>query len=58
MQEIERFFTNLFSGIFNRFKYDAIEVAERKAREAIDSKVNQQHQSKPEEQEEREKEQW
>ncbi|MBE9008720.1 hypothetical protein IQ250_00630 [Pseudanabaenaceae cyanobacterium LEGE 13415] len=50
MQEIERFFTNLFSGIFSRFKYDAIETVERKTRQAIDSRLNpssEQHSFEP-----------
>ncbi|WP_298910403.1 hypothetical protein [uncultured Nostoc sp.] len=55
MQEIERFFGNLFSGIINRFKYSAMDAADRKIRETIDEQVEQRRQkSKPKDQEDRE----
>ncbi|MEH1854557.1 hypothetical protein [Nostoc sp.] len=55
MQEIERFFSNLFSGIINRFKYSAMDAADRKMRETIDDQVEQRRQKpKPKEQEDRE----
>ncbi|MDZ8184879.1 MAG: hypothetical protein RMX96_08510 [Nostoc sp. ChiSLP02] len=54
MQEIERFFSNLFSSIFNRFKYSAMDATERKIKETVDQQVNQyQQRSKPQEREDR-----
>ncbi|MHC0062759.1 hypothetical protein ACWATR_07505 [Nostoc sp. UIC 10890] len=54
MQEIERFFGNLFSGIVNRFKYSAMDAADRKMRETIDEQVEQRrHKPKPKDQEDR-----
>ncbi|QHG16572.1 hypothetical protein [Nostoc sp. ATCC 53789] len=44
MQEIERFFSNFFSGIINRFKYSAMDAADRKMRETIDEQVEQRRQ--------------
>lgn len=41
MQEIERFFVNLFSSIINRFKYNAIEAVERKVRDTVNQQVDQ-----------------
>jgi hypothetical protein len=53
MQEIERFFTNLFSGIITRFKYSAMDTAERKAREVIDQQMEQRRKPKQTDQEDR-----
>ncbi|MEH2452379.1 hypothetical protein [Nostoc sp.] len=55
MQEIERFFGNLFSGLINRFKYSAMDTAERKMRETIDEQIEQRRQKpKHKDQEDRE----
>ncbi|MBD2243934.1 hypothetical protein [Nostoc sp. FACHB-888] len=54
MQEIERFFGNLFSGIINRFKYSAMDAADRKIRETIDEQIEQRRpKPKPKDQEDR-----
>ncbi|MBD2530763.1 hypothetical protein H6G97_14740 [Nostoc flagelliforme FACHB-838] len=54
MQEIERFFSNFFSGIINRFKYSAMDAADRKMRETIDDQIEQRRQkSQPKDQEDR-----
>ncbi|MEH1792566.1 MULTISPECIES: hypothetical protein [unclassified Nostoc] len=54
MQEIERFFSNFFSGILNRFKYSAMDAADRKMRETIDEQVEQRRQKpKPKDREDR-----
>lgn len=42
MQEIERLFRNLFSDIINRFKYNAMEAAERKVRDTINQQLERQ----------------
>ncbi|MDZ8107960.1 MAG: hypothetical protein RM338_20385 [Nostoc sp. DedQUE12a] len=44
MQEIERFFGNLFSSILNRFKYSAMDATERKIKETVDRQVEQHRQ--------------
>ncbi|MEH1892362.1 MAG: hypothetical protein V7K92_23895 [Nostoc sp.] len=55
MQEIERFFGNLFSSVINRFKYFAMDTAEQKMRETIDEQIKQRRQKpKPKDQEDRE----
>ncbi|WP_375469171.1 hypothetical protein [uncultured Nostoc sp.] len=55
MQEIERFFGNLFSSVISRFKYSAMDTAERKMRETIDEQIEQRRQKpKPKDQEDRE----
>ncbi|MEH2171156.1 MAG: hypothetical protein V7K41_31775 [Nostoc sp.] len=55
MQEIERFFGNLFSGIINRFKYSAMDAADRKMRETIDDQIEQRRQKpKPQDREDQE----
>lgn len=41
MQAIERFFTDLFSSIFNRARYSATNTAERKIRETIENQYKQ-----------------
>ncbi|MEH2068655.1 MAG: hypothetical protein V7K47_10920 [Nostoc sp.] len=52
MQEIERFFSNLFSSIVNRFKYSAMDATERKIKETVDQHVEQYRQrSKPKDRE-------
>ncbi|MBC1238155.1 MULTISPECIES: hypothetical protein [Nostoc] len=54
MQEIERFFSNLFSSIFNRFKYSAMDATERKVKDTINQQVEQyQQRSKPKDREDR-----
>lgn len=41
MQAIERFFTDIFSSIFNRARYSATYTAERKLRETIENQYKQ-----------------
>ncbi|MBN3923305.1 hypothetical protein [Nostoc sp. NMS4] len=55
MQEIERFFSNFFSSIINRFKSSAMNAADRKMRETIDNQIAQRRQKpKPKDREDRE----
>ncbi len=54
MQEIERFFGNLFSSIINRFKYDAIAAAERKVKDTVNQQLDQLQKPKREEKDDRE----
>ncbi|MEH2274592.1 MAG: hypothetical protein V7K40_07215 [Nostoc sp.] len=55
MQEIERFFSDLFRSVINRFKYFAMDTAEQKMRETIDEQIKQRRQKpKPKDQEDRE----
>ncbi|WP_392530647.1 hypothetical protein [Nostoc sp. C117] len=54
MQEIERFFGNLFSGIINRFKYSVMDATERKIKQTVDQQVEQHRErSKPKDEEDR-----
>ena len=41
MQAIERFFTDLFSSIFNRIRYSATNTAERKLKETFENQYKQ-----------------
>lgn len=41
MQAIERFFTNTFGSIFNRIRYSATNMAERKIRETLENRYEQ-----------------
>lgn len=55
MQEIERFFSDLFRSVINRFKYFAMDTAEQKMRETIDEQIKGRRQKpKPNDQEDRE----
>jgi len=50
MQEIGRFFGNLFSGIINRLTYDATNAAEQKVRDTVNQQLEERQKPKPEDQ--------
>ena len=54
MQEIERFFGNLFRGIINRFTNDAVTAAERKVRDTVNQQIEQLQKPKRKDQDDRE----
>jgi len=41
MDDIQRFFSNLITEILNRFRYSAVDAADRKAREILESQNKQ-----------------
>ncbi|MBW4615609.1 MAG: hypothetical protein KME21_20500 [Desmonostoc vinosum HA7617-LM4] len=51
MQEIERFFSNIFSSLADRFRFSATNAAEQKIRETIDQQLDQRKKPKQNEQE-------
>lgn len=52
IQEITRFFGNLFSSIINRVTYDATNAAEQKVRDAVNQQFEQRQKPKPQEEDE------
>lgn len=54
MQEIERFFSNLFNSIVSRIRFTVTDAAERKIRETVDQQFDRRQRTQQNDQEDRE----